>query len=256
MFSNAIVRRPSRSLVAGITSSPELGTPDYERALLQHGAYVGALRSCGVSVVELEAMEEYPDSCFVEDVAVCTPKCAVVTNPGAPSRKGEIVGIVEALEEFYPRRKIEYIQEPGTLEGGDVLQADDHFYVGISARTNQEGAEQFFSIVGRYGFSGTAVPVERILHLKTGLSYLENGNLLISGEFAESPIFESFHRFLVPDEEVYASNCIWMNGTVIVPSGYPRTLKAVADLCYPTRVVDTSEFRKIDGGLTCLSLRF
>jgi len=256
MFKNVIVRRPARSLVDGLTLSPELGKPDYDQALRQHDAYMEALASCGVSVTALDAIEEYPDSCFVEDVAVCTPKCAVLTNPGAPSRKGEIQGIIDALSEHYPQRKLERIQDPGTLEGGDVMMVGGHYYIGLSARTNPEGADQLIAILKKHGLSGSTVPVTKILHRKTGMSYMENDNLLITGEFVENPAFKDFNRLVVPQAEAYAANCIWMNGTVIVPAEYPGVKKTLEDLGYPTVIVDTSEFRKIDGGLTCLSLRF
>jgi len=256
MLKNVIVRRPARSLVEGLTLSPELGKPDYDQALRQHDAYMEALVSCGVSVTMLDAMEEYPDSCFVEDVAVCTPKCAIITNPGAPSRKGEIGSIAGALDKFYPPKKIERIQTPGTLEGGDVMMVGGHFYIGLSARTNQDGAEQLIAILKKHGLSGSTISVTKILHLKTGLSYMENNNLLISGEFVDDPAFRNFNKIVVSEAEAYASNCIWINGNAIIPAGYPKTQKAIVDLGYHAVVVDTSEFRKIDGGLTCLSLRF
>ncbi len=121
-----------------ITSSPELGAPDYEKALCQHDAYIAAMKSCGVEVMVLEADERYPDSCFVEDPAVVTERCAIVTNPGAASRNGEKEEIVGALSCYYPESKIEYITK-GTLEGGDVMRVGDHFYIGQSDRTSPEG---------------------------------------------------------------------------------------------------------------------
>jgi len=140
MLKNALVRRPGHSLINGITSAPELGKPDYGLAITQHDAYIEALKSCGVEVTVLEADERFPDSCFVEDVAVCTKKFVVITNPGASSRKGEEKEIVEVIKKYY--NDIEYIKEPGTLEGGDVMMVKDHFYIGLSKRTNREGAEQ------------------------------------------------------------------------------------------------------------------
>ena len=136
MFKNVIVRKPAKSMIDGITSAPELGKPDYELAVKQHDAYIEALKQCGVEVTELEALEEYPDSCFVEDAAVLTRKCAIITNPGAASRNGEKEHIIEAVRKFYDDDKIAYIKAPGTLEGGDVMMVGDHFYVGRSARTN------------------------------------------------------------------------------------------------------------------------
>lgn len=255
-FQHTIVRKPCRAMVDGITSAPELGKPDYELALKQHDCYIEALKKCGVDVTVLDADERYPDSCFVEDPAVITSKCAIITNPGASSRNGEKEEIIGAVRLFFSDDKIEYIKAPGTLEGGDVMMVEDYFYVGRSARTNAEGIKQFISILEKYGLGGSEVPLEKVLHLKTGVNYLENNNMLVSGEFVQKPIFAKYNKILIPEEEAYAANCIWMNGTVIVPEGYPRVLEAVKGAGYKTLTVDTSEFRKLDGGLSCLSLRF
>lgn len=256
MFKQTIVRRPSKSMVEGITSAPELGKPNYALAMEQHDHYIEALKSCGVEVLVLDAMEEFPDSCFVEDVAVCTKQCAIITNPGAASRNGEIAGIVDPIKQFYTSDQIETIQSPGTLDGGDVMMVGDHFYVGLSARTNKEGAEQFFKALNKHGMTGEIVPLNEVLHLKTGLAYLEKNNLLVGGEFITSPVFGEFNKVVVPSSESYACNCIWVNDTVIVPAGYPETQKGIESLGYKTVIVDTSEYRKLDGGLSCLSLRF
>ena len=256
MFKNVIVRKPAKSMIDGITSAPELGKPDYELAVKQHDAYIEALKQCGVAVTELEALEEYPDACFVEDVAVLTRKCAIITNPGAPSRNGEKAYIVEAIRKFYADEQIAYIESPGTLEGGDVMMVGDHFYVGCSARTNKEGIRQFVEILESFGLSGSEVSLEKVLHLKTGVNYLENNTFLVSGEFIEKEEFEDANLIIIPDDEAYAANCIWVNNKVIVPAGFPKVEKAVRDAGYEVIVTDTSEYRKLDGGLSCLSLRF
>ncbi|MGN0703574.1 MAG: dimethylarginine dimethylaminohydrolase family protein [Lentihominibacter sp.] len=255
-FNNVIVRKPCKAVCDGITSAPELGQPIYEKALAQHEKYIEALKKCGVEVTVLEADERYPDSCFVEDPALITRKCAIITNPGAASRNGEKNEIIGAVRKFFPEDKIEYIKDPGTLEGGDVMMVGDTFYVGLSARTNAEGIRQLGEILNKYGLECVQVPLEKVLHLKTGVNYLEDNNMLVSGEFIEKPEFDKYNKIVIPEEEAYAANCIWVNGTVIVPEGYPAVLKAVQDAGYETLVVDTSEFRKIDGGLSCLSLRF
>lgn len=255
-FNHVIVRRPGRSLCNGITSAPELGQPVYEHALEQHRAYVHALEQCGVDVTILPALEQYPDSCFVEDPAVITRCGAIITNPGAASRNGEKDEIEPVIRRFFDEGHIRRIEAPGTLEGGDVMMVGDHFYVGRSARTNAEGIRQFIAILRAWGLDGSEVPLERVLHLKTGVNYLEDNNLLVSGEFIDKPEFAGYNRIVVPEEEAYGANCIWVNGTVIVAQGYPRVLEAVRELGYSTLVVDTSEYRKIDGGLSCLSLRF
>ena len=192
----------------------------------------------------------------MEDVAVVAEKCAIITNPGADTRNGETAGIVDAIGKFYSEDQIGYIKAPGTLEGGDVMKCGNTFYIGLSARTNEEGIKQFADFFGSYGYEVVAVPLTEVLHLKTGVNYLENNKMLVSGEFIDKPVFADYEKMIVPEEEAYGANCIWMNGTVIVPEGYPSVQKAVEDAGYPVITVDTSEFRKIDGGLSCLSLRF
>ncbi|MDR1068728.1 MAG: N(G),N(G)-dimethylarginine dimethylaminohydrolase [Clostridiales Family XIII bacterium] len=256
MFKNAIVKRPGKSLSEGITSAPELGKPIYELAVKQHDAYIEALKATGVTVTELEADERYPDSCFVEDTAVITRKCAISTNPGAGTRNGEALEMLPTLRKFFAEEDIEYIKAPGTLEGGDVMMVGDHFYVGRSARTNEEGIRQFIAILESRGLSGSEVPLEHVLHLKTGVNYIENNTMLVSGEFVDKPDFAKFDKILIPEDEAYAANCIWMNGKVIVPEGYPVTTERIRAAGYEVIVTDTSEYKKIDGGLSCLSLRF
>ncbi|MCZ0718105.1 dimethylarginine dimethylaminohydrolase family protein [Aerococcus kribbianus] len=255
MFNNVIVRVPSKSISEGITSAHE-GKPIYEVALVQHENYVSALTKCGVEVTVLEPKEEFPDSCFVEDVALCTSKCAIITRPGAESRREEaqLEDMHQALSKFY--ENIEKIEEPGTIEAGDIMMVGDHYYIGLSERTNQEGANQMISILEKYGLSGETVSLDEMLHLKTGLAYLENNNLLVAGEFKNKEAFDKFNKVEVELNEAYGANCIWVNDKVIVPEGYPNVQSKIENLGYEVLTVDTSEFRKIDGGLSCLSLRF
>jgi dimethylargininase len=252
-FSEALVRKPCRNMAMGL-STAGLGRPDYEKALAQHAAYVEALRDCGLAVQVLEADEAFPDSVFIEDAAVLSGKAAVVTRPGAPSRRGEETAVAQALRSSYPH--LETISAPGTVEGGDVLRAGDHFYVGHSGRTNAEGIRQLTAILAKYGYPVTAVPLRGVLHLKTGIAYLENDRLLACGEFLDHPLLSGFEIVPVDPAEAYAANSLWLNGRVLVPAGFPRTQAAVARLGYEVVSVDVSEFRKLDGGLSCLSLRF
>ncbi len=254
MFKNAIVRRPGHTLVNGITSALELGKPDYGLAIKQHDAYIEALKSCGVGVTVLKADERFPDSCFIEDVAVCTKKFAAITNPGASSRKGEEKEIIEVIKKYY--NDIEYIKEPGTLEGGDVMMVKDHFYIGLSKRTNREGAEQLIKALGKYGMSGSIVEISEMLHLKSGLAYLEDNVLLVTGEFINNLEFKKFNKIMIDEEETYSANCIRVNDYVLVPAGYPKTKEKIKAAGFKVIVVDTSEYRKVNGGLSCLSLRF
>jgi dimethylargininase len=256
MFKHTIVRTPCSKVCDGITSAPELGQPIYEKALEQHAVYIEALKSCGVDVKVLPALEDYPDSCFVEDVAVLSEKCAIITNPGAGTRNGETEYIVDAIKKFYNDDQIFFIEAPGTMEGGDVMLVDKHFYVGQSDRTNAEGFKQFEEIVSKFGYTASAVPVTEGLHLKDFVIYLENNNMLVSPKMNEDPHFKDFNKFVIEPEELYAINSMNINGTVLVPEGFPKTLKIIEDLGYPTIVLNNSEFSKIDGSLTCLSLRF
>ncbi len=256
MFKNVIVRRPSKLMVEGITSAPELGKPDYELALKQHDNYIKALESCGVKVTVLDAMEEFPDSCFVEDTAVLTKNCAIISNPGAPTRQKESGYMVDTIKKFYSEDKIEYITSPGTMEGGDVMMVGNHFYIGLSARTNEEGCKQFIAALEKHGHTGSIVPLEKVLHLKTGLAYLENNNLLVAGEFVDKEDFAKFNKIEISADEAYSANCIWVNEKVLVPAGYEKTKKAIENAGYEVILVDTSEYKKLDGGLSCLSLRF
>lgn len=253
MFKNAIVRKPCEEMIHGL-SSASLGVPDFKLALEQHAAYVEALRKCGLEVTVLEPDPRFPDSTFVEDVALCTSLFTVVTNPGAQSRKGEEAEMEPILRRFY--EKIERINAPGTLEAGDVMMCSTHFYIGISERTNREGAGQLIGLLEKYGMSGEMVPLKEMLHLKSGLSYLENNNLLAYGEFLQHPAFKRFDTIKVDEKEGYAANSLWVNDIILVPKGFPNTLAKIKARGLSTLEIDVSEFRKLDGGLSCLSLRF
>jgi len=253
MFKNAIVRKPCRNIVNGL-SDADLGKPDYDLAMDQHQEYVDALKECGLNVTVLEADENYPDSVFVEDTALLTSRCAVITNPGAPTRKGEVNGIRDVIVNFY--KVIETIADPGTLEAGDVMMVGSHFYIGISERTNLNGANQLIKILAKYDFTGSTVTLENILHLKTAVSCLENNNLLIAGNLINNPEFNKYNVIKVDEDESYAANSLWVNGKIIIPRGFPETRLKIELADYDTIEVDVSEFRKLDGGLSCLSLRF
>ena len=142
------------------------------------------------------------------------------------------------------------------MEGGDVMMVGNHFYIGKSARTNEEGCRQFIALLEKHGHTGSIIELKEMLHLKTGVNYLENNNMLVSGEFLTNPEFDKYNKYEIPSDEAYAANCIWVNDKVIVPEGYPKVKALVEEMGYEVLTVDTSEYRKIDGGLSCLSLRF
>ena len=253
MFSKAIVRHPAPTMTHGITSA-NYGTPDYQMAVQQHQAYIAALKSTGLEVTVLDAQPDFPDSVFIEDVALLTPECAILTRPGAETRTGEVDYVSESVNSFYDR--VYEIKAPGNVEAGDIMMVASHFYIGLSERTNLHGANQLDDILKRHGMSASTIDMQEFLHLKTGLSYLENNNLLISGEFIERAEFSSFNKIIVDENEVYAANSVWINGHVLVPAGHPQTCKKIKDAGYHTIELEMSEFQKLDGGLSCLSLRF
>jgi dimethylargininase len=253
MFINALVRLPSLSVKNGLSTSG-LGKPVYSMALEQHGKYTETLRNTGLAVRILPAEESFPDSTFIEDAALCTSHCAVITRPGAESRRGETDGMKQILEEYYSQ--VEEIVFPGTLEAGDVMMAGKHFYIGMSSRTNNAGADQLIAILKRYNMTGSKVPMKKMLHLKSGISYLDNNIMLAAGEFRNEKIFDHFTIIEVDDDECYAANSLWINGKVIVAEGFPKTRAKIEKAGFETITLDVSEFRKVDGGLSCLSLRF
>ena len=253
LYKNAIVRLPCPNMVKGLTMA-NLGKPDYQLALQQHHHYCEALKSCGLTIHFLPEDNDHPDATFVEDITLLTPKCAIITNPGAPSRKGEIKGLDTYLKNFY--RDIEFIREPGTVEAGDILRVDSHYYIGLSGRTNREGAEQLINILEKYGLTGSTMRLKKVLHLKTGVAYLGNNCLVAAGEFVNHQEFKHFNILKIPKAESYAANCVGINGTVILPAGFPVSKRQIENNGYPTIEVELSEFRKLDGGVSCLSLRF
>lgn len=253
MFKNVIVKAPGKSYVNGLTTA-DLGKPDYEKLLVQHAAYVEALKKCGVEVTQLPASEAFPDSTFVEDTAVLTPDFAVVTNPGAASRNKEIEEMEPVLKGFF--NKFYYIDAPGTLEGGDILQIEDHFYIGVSTRTNEEGARQLKEILEGEGYKATIVPLKKFFHLKTGISYLGKNTILAAGEFIDHPDFAQYEKITISDNDEYAANCILVNDYVLIPKGFEEPVRKVQEAGFKTIELDMTEFQKQDGGLSCLSLRF
>jgi dimethylargininase len=253
MYTRAIVRTPCKAIINGLTTA-NLGQPDYETALKQHSQYIDALKKVGLEIIVLDPDDNFPDSTFVEDTAILTPPCAIITSPGAPSRHDDIVDIRQVLKKYFSH--IESVEAPGTIDGGDVLRTGSHCYIGISTRTNLAGARQVISILNQYGMSGSTVALTDVLHLKSGVSYLDDNNLVVSGEFIDSPEFKEFNLITVAEDESYAANCIWINGLVLIAKGYSKTKRAIENAGYRTLEMDVTEFRKIDGGLSCLSLRF
>ena len=256
MFHRAIVRPPAANFAAGLTAS-QLGAPDLELARRQHDFYCRALEECGLELIRLPADPDYPDSTFVEDTAVLTRHSAILTRPGAPSRRGEVAGIRGTVREFYDI--VHEIDVPGTLDGGDVCEAGSHFFIGISHRTNEDGARQLAQLLVAEGFTSSTVDIRQnnsILHLKSGIAYLDRNNLVVMEELAGREEFSGYNRIVVSPDESYACNCVLVNDRVLIPAGFPRLESKLVSRGYKFLSLDMSEFRKMDGGLSCLSLRF
>ncbi len=252
MFRHAIVRRPGIDCAQGLTTAG-LGAPDYHELCKQHDAYVTILDSLGLEIHALEALSGYPDAYFVEDVAIITPKVAVITNPGAPARQGEEDGLEDLLSDF---RETVRIRPPGTVEGGDVLMVGNHFFVGLSDRTNEEGARQLGAILESHGHTWRPVPVGAGLHLKSSINYAGGNRLIVTQDFAGREEIAGYEQIILNDGEAYAANTLLVNGTLIMPAGYPRTRARLSELDLDVIEIDVSEVQKMDGGLTCMSLRF
>jgi len=256
MFRNAIVRPPGPDFLRGITTS-RLGPPIYEKALGQHRGYCEALERCGLQLTRLEPDPRHPDGTFVEDAAVVTPGVAVLTHPGSETRRGEVASVEKALARFYP--KLERIVPPGVLDGGDVCDAGDRFFVGISERTNEQGARQLAAFLEGEGRRCTLVDIRgtpAILHLKSGLASLGEGRLAVIEALAEREDFRGFEIIRIAPGEEYAANCVRVNDAVLVAAGFPQTEERLRRLGCSVVPLEVSEFQKMDGGLSCISLRF
>lgn len=255
-FTRAIVRPPTENFSDGQTSM-DLGQPDFALALRQHANYCTALERCGVQLTRLAAEPDFPDATFVEDTAIVTPDFAILTRPGASSRAGEVARIEPALRRAFQR--VHAIAAPGTLDGGDICQADQHFFIGVSDRTNEEGARQLGALLAQEGFTCAVVDIRGIggiLHLKSGISYLGDRRVVAIDALADHPAFHGFEIVRVAPKEGYAANFLRINSQVIVSAGYPKFAATVRAFGHPIVELDMSEFRKMDGALSCLSLRF
>jgi len=226
-FTRALCRLPGPDAGAGLTTAG-LGPPDQARLLAQHAAYVAALRALGLEVTVLPPLPGLPDAYFIEDPAVVVPELAVVTRPGAPARRGEVAALAPALAAHRPLAAIE---PPATLDGGDVLVVGRRVLVGRSERTSAG------------------------LHLKSSVSWVGGDALVVAHGFAARAALAGFRLLELDPAEGDAANVLWVNGSLLLPAGFPRTRALLATLGLPLVALDTSEIRKMDGGLTCLSLR-
>lgn len=254
-FTSAIVRPPAETFAQGI-STAGLGPPDLALALAQHAAYCDALQRLGVALSPMPPDSALPDSTFVEDTAIVTRHGALVARPGALSRRREVAAMREVLVSRYG--SVAEIEAPGTLDGGDVCQVGGHFLIGLSRRTNDEGARQLARWLGSSGFTAATIDIRDIsllLHLKSGVAWLGARTLAVTEALAGHSALREYEQLVVSPAESYAANCVRINGAILMPAGFPDLARRVAPLCREVVTIDVSEFAKMDGGLSCLSIR-
>jgi len=254
-FSHAITRKPSASIIAGLRAV-DTGTPDLSLMQAHHADYIAALRSTGATVVELDAAEAFPDSVFVEDTALCLPEGAVVMRPGAPTRLGEAALMEPHLRALYGQvLRIEGADS--FIEGGDILVTETEVLVGRSARTNGAGVAELARLIAPWGHKLREVfTPPGVLHFKTDCSLLDAETILSTKRLDASGCFDGYRVIHVADGEEACANTIRFNELVIMPAGFPRTRDALVQAGYKVQEIGNSECAKLDGGMSCLSLRF
>lgn len=226
---------------------------DLAKARLQHRAYEQLLERCGARVISLPAEPDLPDSMFVEDPAVVLDEMAVILPLGTQKRRTEAASLAKTLSQF---RHLEYVELPGTVEGGDVLRVGRKLFVGLSRRTNEEGIRQFASIVGRYGYEVQPVSVKGCLHLKSAVTFLGRNTLLANRTWFDTAPLAGFEWIDVAPDESHAANALAVGEKVIFPASFPRTRVRLETGGFHIESLDISELQKAESGLTCSSLLF
>jgi dimethylargininase len=249
----AIVRPVSRGIIHCELTHLARSPIDYPRAVAQHEEYQSALKELGCELVTVPAVHDMPDAVFVEDAAIVLDDVAVMTRPGALSRRGELLGVEKALAPFRP---LAHITDPATLDGGDVLLVGRRLFVGRSRRSNDEGIEQLRALVAPYGYDVRAIDVHGCLHLKSAVTTVENDTLLGNGEWVERDAFPDVKWIEVDRSEPHAANGLQIERDVIYPQAYPRTAARLRSFGISLRLLDASELAKAEGGVTCCSLVF
>lgn len=253
-FTHAITRLPATSAVSGLRAV-DTGAPDIALIRKHHADYVAALRAEGATVIELPALEAFPDAQFVEDTALCLREGAVVMRPGAPSRLGEAAEMAPVLKRFYD--EVLTIEGPGTIEAGDVLTTETEILVGTSARTNHAGIAELTERVSRWGYRVRELATPPgVLHFKTDCSLLDAETILSTPRLEAAGGFKGYRVIHTAPGEEAAANAIRFNDAVIVPEGFPGTAERLIKAGYKVVPVGNSECAKLDGGMSCLSLRF
>jgi len=226
---------------------------DVAKAIEQHRGYEECLARLGVRLVRLPAESDLPDSVFVEDTAIVLDELAIVTRLGATSRQAETESVADALSQFRP---LKFIQPPATIEGGDVMRVDRTLYTGLSARTNREGLSQLREIAEPHNYRVETIETAGCLHLKTGCVYLGHQTILANRSWINFQPLAGFDLIDVPEDEPWAANTLTIGDTVLTPGGFPKTIELIEKRGFRTLMIDISELRKAEAGLTCLSLIF
>ncbi len=253
-FSTAITRRPATSITEGLRAEDK-GTPVHAQMLADHAHYVATLKSTGATVIELPPLEDYPDSVFVEDTALCLPQGVVILRPGAPSRMGEAAEMAVALNEVFD--DVRQINSPGFIEGGDILVTGREIIVGRSDRTNAAGVAELAGIVAAWGYTlREVITPPSVLHFKSDCSLLDAETILSTRRLEATGCFDGYRVLHVAEGEEAAANLVRFNQLVIAPAGFPRTTEMLRNHGYEVVEINNSECAKIDGGMSCLSLRF
>lgn len=249
----AVTREVSRSITQCELTHLARAQIDLELARAQHQHYQRALVELGCKVVSLPEQPSLPDSVFVEDVAIVLDECAVITRPGAKSRRPETDSVASKLREY---RKLVFIEAPGTLDGGDVLRVDRGLYVGLSGRSNQAAVDQLRELISPYGYTVKAVEVSGCLHLKSAVSQVAENTLLANPRWVKPVDFEAAEWLEVDPAEAYAANTLLIGKSIIYPNSFPRTRQRLEQHGIPVVAVDVSELQKAEGAVTCCSLVF
>ena len=224
---------------------------DVTVAQSQHHAYVRAIKGLGYAVLELPAERDLPDSVFVEDTAVVLPEVALITKPGADSRKPETESIAEALR---PYRDLVFIESPASLDGGDVLVLGKEIFVGLSTRSNTDAIDQMNQLLGSYGYKTRGVALHDCLHLKSAVTRVDNKTLLINRKWVDVESFEGFELIDVAESEPFAANCLPLGEAVIFPVAFPKTAAKLTAYGCKIEPVMIDELAKAEGAVTCCSL--
>jgi dimethylargininase len=252
-FTHAIVREPGRSVVNGISSASS--PPSYEGVVTEHRAYIAALRDAGLTVDVLPPLEDFPDSIFVEDPALVFPEGAILLRPGVASRLGEAEHMRAPLKRHFAR--VLELEGGEYADGGDVLVSQNDVFIGLSRRTNRAGADRLVTLLGHLGRKARVAETPAdILHFKSASSLLSEDTVMATKRLADSGVFNDLKVLVVPEGEEGAANFLRINDTVLVGDRYPRTIEMLAREGFTAKPVKIDEIRKLDAGLSCMSLRW